>query len=62
MWHIAATTVSFPEVGSWLGIGLWSLLIGSLWGMMLSALRRIPTGPQRHATTEPEPITYQPAA
>ena len=62
MWHIATTTVSFPEVGYWLGVGLWSPLMGSIWGMMLSALRRIPIGPQRRLATEPEPTPDQQAA
>ena len=46
MWSIATATVSFAEVGFWLGIGLWTLLLGSVWGIALTALRGNSTQPQ----------------
>jgi hypothetical protein len=62
MWGIATTTVSLSDVGYWLGVGLWTLFIGSIWGMILSALRRRPTNPKRRSATEPQPTPYQHAA
>lgn len=38
MWTIATATVSFPEIGLWLAIGLWSLLVISAGGITLTAL------------------------
>ena len=62
MWSIATATVSFPEVGLWLGIGLWTLLLGSVWGIALAALRGNSTQPQIRSSTKRQTTEYQKAA
>jgi hypothetical protein len=62
MWSIATATVSFSEVGFWLGIGLWGLLVVSAGGIILTALRGNKTDPLTSSAQEPQAPVYQQAA
>jgi hypothetical protein len=62
MFSITTGTVSFPEIGFWLGIGLWTLLIGSIWGVALAALRGKTTHPLAHTATKPQTPESEQAA
>ncbi len=62
MLSIATATVSFAEVEFWLGVGLWTLLIGSVWGIALAALHGHSTELQSRSSTKPQTTAYQQAA
>ena len=57
MWSIATATVSFAEVGFWLGIGLWTLLLGSVWGMARTrTTRKLDAAYRTRSSTSPKPL------
>jgi hypothetical protein len=62
MFGIATTTVSFAEVGFWLGVGLWTLFIGCVWGVVLAALRGNTANPLPHTATKPQTPACEQAA
>lgn len=62
MFTIATATVSFSEVGFWLGALLWTLFLWSVSGITLYALRRDLTKPYARSAPNREATTYQHAA
>ena len=62
MLSIATSTVEFAEVGYWLGVGLWTLLLGSIWGIALIALRGNSAAPLARSSTTSQTPQHQQAA
>jgi hypothetical protein len=62
MWSIATATLTFSEIGLWLGIGLWSLLVVSAGGITLAALREHRTASLTPAVQKSRALEYQQAA
>ncbi|NOT58217.1 MAG: hypothetical protein HOP18_26740 [Deltaproteobacteria bacterium] len=62
MWSIATATVSFTEVGFWLGIGLWGLFVFCAGGIILTAIRGHKAEPLTSSAQESHASGYQRAA